>query len=128
MSENKNFMVSDEIADDIDKSQFDDTEYPDDSSETIIVQFETENVLIPGIIEKYMHRLHISEEEILISFMTKTENIIDFQQNINNMTKAKLSLKNQTIGEFDLNGMSATKIIVEQDLSKAGCVITVVYR
>ena len=121
-------MVSDEIADQIDETQFMEEDVPD-SSEHIIVQIESEDVLVPGLIEKYTYRiLSMSEEELSFTFMTQTSNITKFQRNMNNFKKAKLSLGSENIGEYNLEGMTVQKITVEQTPTKAGCVITVVYK
>lgn len=121
-------LVSDEIADQIDKSQFGEEDEISDASEHIIIMLEFEDVLIPGLIEKYSHKSASYGEEISLTFMTETKNIIQFQRNMNNFRVAKLMLGAEEIGSYDLVGMTVEKIMVEQSPGKAGCVITVVYK
>lgn len=129
-------MVSEEIKDRIDASQFyEEEQYEEasDSDEQIIIRLESDDVLIPGFIEKYMYRIVGNDllsdgEELTFSFLTATKNITLFQRNIRNFKVAKLYYGEELIGDYNIEPLEPTKVLVEQTPGKAGCVITIVYR
>lgn len=129
--ENKNFMVSEEIANEIDQKQFlEQDEEISDTQEHIIIKLESEDILIPGIITKYDNRFIDSsnEEEISFKFITDSKSLVLFQRNMNDFNSAKLLFGEETIGEYNLNGMNVKRITVEHTPTQTGCVITVVYK
>lgn len=128
--ENKSFMVSKEIADEIDERQFkeEDPETSEEISNCIIIRLETDDVVIPGIVSKYSYKTDNYAEEISFTFLTGIENLVQFQQEVNNFSVAKLMVGSESVGNYDLNGMEVKRMTVEQSAAQAGCVITVVYK
>ena len=138
--ENKNFMVSKEIEDQVDTSQFgtdelgesnDDASSDDhvDLVDGIIVHFVSKGVLVGGIIKKYDYKIDpvSHKEEISFKFLTNEENLITFQKNMNFFKKADLIFKEKNIGNYSLEQMEVRRLTVEESPEKIGWIITIVY-
>lgn len=123
----ENLLVSEEIENQIDKTQFEENE--SELGPMIFVHFKYKNIEISGVLEKYSNKIgnNVSSEELLFKFLVETKNVSLFQKNMDNIQKAILTLDNKNIGEFSVEGLIVKKILVEQDLDRAGCSITVIY-
>jgi hypothetical protein len=130
--ENQNFMVSQEISDQIDQEQFKQSTEEDDGHyedlEYIVVHLESKDSLIPGIIQKYDYRIVGVGEEISFTFLTAFSNVSQFMKKAAFFEKAKLMVGTTPIGEWDISGMEVKRITVEQPVGQTSCVITVVYK
>jgi len=127
--ENQNFMVSQEIADQIDQEQFKESiEENVENFEYIIVHLESKDSLIPGIIQKYDYKIVGVSEEISFTFLTAFSNVSLFMKQAALFDKAKLMIGTTPIGEWDISGMEVKRITVEQPVGQTSCVITVVYK
>lgn len=125
--ENQNFMVSEEIADEVDKSQFEDKEIEESIDEKLIVKLISEDNLVPGILEKITVKTG-PDEEYLFSFMTHQKNVKIFKQNLGKFKNVKMSMGVEDVCEYDIDGLSVKKFSIDQKATAAGCVITVVYK
>jgi len=125
----RNFMISSEIADLVDQSQFgNDSDEDLEADDHIIISIESKNFTVPGILIKHEHKKDSlgTDEEFLFSFLTDQKNIHSFLKNI--FFKVSLSLGTDTLVEYNIEGMDIKRFVIEQTPMQSGCVITVVYR
>jgi hypothetical protein len=128
MKDNKNFMISSEIADLVEESQFGNNDEDLEVNDHIVLNIESDKFSIPGILIRHEHKKDSlgSDEEFLFSFLTDQKNIHSFLKS--NFSKASLSLGAETIAEYDIEGMEIKRFAIEQTPMQSGCVITIVYR
>lgn len=130
-TDKEQILVSSEIADDIDESQFFleesvKPEVEEEISSALVIHFTTEKVLVPGIVLSYgIREIPAGGEEVSIKFLTDNSNILAFESN--DFERVGIYCGDDAIRTIDLSFLVRRKILVEQDLNKMGSIITVVY-
>ena len=130
-----NFMVSDEIANEIDTQQFQEEsqEVSSEIADVIVIQFEsTEGAfVIPGLLQKYKFQeiLEFQEKErFVFQFITDPINTINVRENFSNVERVFLTKGGKNVTSHCLRGMRVTELTIEQSPANAGCMITIVYK
>jgi len=128
--ENTNFMVSEEIADQVDEKQFKSvTEEKDsDISGVVVIQLESGDTIIPGLLQDYKANLESMRYKIMLQFLTAPSNVIDIHKKLNNIETVTLTINGENVASHRLAEMDVDSVRIQQSLDNAGCVITVVYR
>lgn len=116
-------LVSDEIKDQIDYSQFDDvndensTDINDLKNHDLSIVLESSDNIINGYLQKYSHRITSSFEELSLKFNVTNENVALFFDNIktNSFSLVKLLIKDYEVIKYNLSDMSISNLIIEQE-------------
>lgn len=125
----KNFMVSDEIADQIDESQFlEASEEVSEVSDVVVIQFESDDLIIPGLLQDYKINIESMQSKLTFQFLTDPKNVGDIHKKLGNITLVVLTIGGETVAKHRIAEMDVSSVRIQQSVANAGCVITVVYR
>lgn len=126
-------MVSDEIADQVDKSQFAASETlieNEDSgvSDVVVIQLECDETTIPGLLQDYKKHTEGMQEKLTFQFLTDPKNVGDIHKKLANVTSIVLTIGGETVVRHRIAEMDVSSVRIQQSVANAGCVITVVYK
>lgn len=132
----KDFMVSDEIADQIDESQFSfssdiDTAPLEESVDVLgvmVIKLESKDTIIPGLLQDYKINTVSMQNKLTLQFLTDPKNVVDIHKKLSEMESVSLTIGGETVAKHRIAEMEVDTVRIQQSVDNAGCVITVVYK